>query len=970
MFPSGRGFGDGTLLTSIRVFPVAALTVALASCGGGGSSPAAPQQTAVPPAPTPVASVKLDLTGAVTAGSAACALDVASLDGQSVGNGQSDSSGAFSVELENPDAGVYILSASNCTYSDEFTGEVVSGVNLRAPFVVPELTVSGRQSLNVTPLTEVLTRVLTARTEALSPEDVSRDIAAFSQIWLGDAQGLAATLPAVSVTNAAAAADEAAAMHGLLLANISAMGDIDETVALLASATEDRTFVVEDIAKMALLDAAHAFEDTGRNKSGRIATLALAPLMADGDMSAAKDVLAEAVKPLPDIEGVVGERLEVDLKTLFSVEETGPDRVRVLTSALPRGLRLTDDGRVVGKPVRANSKRVVVTVYYKGFAVARILTFNIAAAPENEPQPEPQPDPQPDPEPYTWEFGVVTDAEPGEFAYSGIKTVSDNAGTLPISVAKGWYRVDGGAWTQAEGTIGSGQTFQVRVRASGEPGVTVGVTLTIGEFSDRFEVTTAAAPAPEPEPDDTSPPQFTVESGKTYEVTTDSRTTIRGTASDASGVAGVTLTVNGNPFEATSSDGFKTWQASVNLNYGKNAMSVRARDSRGNATAEADAQTLIRERFNRIIRDRVQSSTINISGENWVLIRDAKLTGLRNEPAIAIRNSNNVVVRRCNISDVDNSHAVVIDSSKDVSIERCSIVDVAGGRTNSAINIDYSQRVRVQNNTIRKVHTLGHSAGVRMRYGDSDITIADNEISDMWGNGIESGGCSSCSNTATVHDHPNPNLVIRRNLIHDVGLTPEPVANSPLHGMYIKAQDATVEDNIVYNSVDGSGLSMRTTSTVRRNKVWDTKGEAIAYYGQKPSGPSDTVRVEDNIAFQTSNRPSGYNAYPLRFGWNTRKSPANKIGNYIITGNTFAVCGTEVNTPIVNVEAFDGMKFTLRDNLIINEGTGDRSRFFTFGGTQSKSPLSEQQLIDANDTRRSADGVDLVCDPAAILAAR
>jgi YD repeat-containing protein len=87
----------------------------------------------------------------------------------------------------------------------------------------------------------------------------------------------------------------------------------------------------------------------------------------------------------------------------------------------------------------------------------------------------------------------VTGAASGAWVLSASPLLSGFTGTLPVSVSGGQYRIDGGSWRTAAGTVSAGQTVQVQVQASTTPGASQTATLTVGGVVDTFEVTTAAA---------------------------------------------------------------------------------------------------------------------------------------------------------------------------------------------------------------------------------------------------------------------------------------------------------------------------------------------------------------------------------------------------------------------------------------------------------------------------------------------
>lgn len=113
-----------------------------------------------------------------------------------------------------------------------------------------------------------------------------------------------------------------------------------------------------------------------------------------------------------------------------------------------------------------------------GNSAGHTITVSVAAASDTTPE--------------AFTFTDVAAADPST-VYSAAITVAGINAAAPISVAGGDYRIDGGAWTAASGTVLNGAVVAVRVTSSASDGATVAATLTIGGVSDTFAATTAAA---------------------------------------------------------------------------------------------------------------------------------------------------------------------------------------------------------------------------------------------------------------------------------------------------------------------------------------------------------------------------------------------------------------------------------------------------------------------------------------------
>jgi YD repeat-containing protein len=84
-------------------------------------------------------------------------------------------------------------------------------------------------------------------------------------------------------------------------------------------------------------------------------------------------------------------------------------------------------------------------------------------------------------------------AAAGAWVLSAAPVVSGFTGAVAVSITGGQYRINGGAWQTAAGTVSAGQSVQVQVQAPATAGASQTATLTVGGVTDIFQVTTAAA---------------------------------------------------------------------------------------------------------------------------------------------------------------------------------------------------------------------------------------------------------------------------------------------------------------------------------------------------------------------------------------------------------------------------------------------------------------------------------------------
>jgi sugar lactone lactonase YvrE len=97
------------------------------------------------------------------------------------------------------------------------------------------------------------------------------------------------------------------------------------------------------------------------------------------------------------------------------------------------------------------------------------------------------------PDPFS--FTPVSNAAPGSLQTSNTVTITGIDIAVPISIAGGAYRVNGGAFTGAAGTVNNGDTVTVQLAAAATLGTTTTATLTVSNVSAGFSVTTTTAQA-------------------------------------------------------------------------------------------------------------------------------------------------------------------------------------------------------------------------------------------------------------------------------------------------------------------------------------------------------------------------------------------------------------------------------------------------------------------------------------------
>jgi sugar lactone lactonase YvrE len=213
-----------------------------------------------------------------------------------------------------------------------------------------------------------------------------------------------------------------------------------------------------------------------------------------------------------------------------------------------------------------------------GFVV--LLALSACGGGGSTPAPAPPvPPPPPDSEPDAFTIQPVPDAPRGTAVVSQAVQVRGINTPATVSIAGGEYSVSGGAFTSSASTVANAQSIVVRATAASSPGGEVQATLTIGGVVASFTVTTST---------DVTPPSSALVFPTARSRTSSEQLIVRGTASDTeSPVASVRV----NGVEATSTDNFATWTATVPLVAGANSIVVDAMDralNRSAATARAD----------------------------------------------------------------------------------------------------------------------------------------------------------------------------------------------------------------------------------------------------------------------------------------------------------------------------------------------------------------------------------------------
>lgn len=130
---------------------------------------------------------------------------------------------------------------------------------------------------------------------------------------------------------------------------------------------------------------------------------------------------------------------------------------------------------------------------FRGIVLAGAMALLTACGGEDAAQSQ-------DKSPDSFAFAPVTNVAPGTEVMSNEIVVSGINAPTTISISGGRYAIAGGSYTSAAGTVVSGQIVQIKISAPSTPSAAAEATLTIGDISSKFFVTTATELSTSPVP--------------------------------------------------------------------------------------------------------------------------------------------------------------------------------------------------------------------------------------------------------------------------------------------------------------------------------------------------------------------------------------------------------------------------------------------------------------------------------------
>lgn len=266
----------------------------------------------------------------------------------------------------------------------------------------------------------------------------------------------------------------------------------------------------------------------------------------------------------------------------------------------------------------------------------------------------------------------VTDATPGALYQYNITTSGDDVALNPRAVRittalPGWlsFNDNGDGTASLMGTPGAGDSGTVPIGLLVEDSfgdtATQDFQITVGADNQAPVVTLVFPPAP----------------GQT----TAAQIVVRGIASDAATITQIQV----NGIDATTTDGFANWQATVPLNAGANLLTVSASDDQGNSNPNSAQQGV--QRIASLADPGIGSGPAFASprdiqvqtAQNRVLVIDGGISAGADRAlfAIDVTNGNRTVISDNAIADPDMFNPTGMDD--DFDNNRMLVVDAADG---------------------------------------------------------------------------------------------------------------------------------------------------------------------------------------------------------------------------------------------------------------------------------------------------
>jgi len=279
---------------------VLALSIALAGCIPTG-------EDAGEGAGVIFGSQSLSVSGIAAAGLAECRVEAFALDGRSISDvyvgasspmsaGGTPTDGSYTLQLEADHSGPFLIEATDCTYIDEASNEVISGGVMRALATVTSTGDGDTEvTVHVTPFSTLAAELAEEEAgglENLDEDDVTAANEAISEIFFGEDVDIIRTAPIVSTEDNPDQNQQASIDYGLYLAALSGAGELRETLDELKDEIDLSDRTLSSLGEEILIEGAAVFESSGYKTVQRDSLEVVATRTMQGDPTGSAPVIS------------------------------------------------------------------------------------------------------------------------------------------------------------------------------------------------------------------------------------------------------------------------------------------------------------------------------------------------------------------------------------------------------------------------------------------------------------------------------------------------------------------------------------------------------------------------------------------------------------------------------------------------------------------------------------------------------
>ncbi|MEM9877833.1 MAG: DUF1800 family protein [Pseudomonadota bacterium] len=327
------------------------------------------------------ASQTFAVSGVAAAGLAECRVEAFALDGRSVSNvfeGESNpiasdgtpTDGSYTLRLDADYSGPVRIEATDCTFIDEASNEVVVDGRMRALAIVEDTEDRGNAlTIHVTPFSTLAAELAAENAggfENLDANQIDTYNQSISQIFFGDGVDIIRTAPVVATEESPDESESASVDYGLYLAALSGAGEMRATLDALKLEIDIDAGSLSAAGEELLLEGAAVFESSGYKTVRRDSFLALSnPVSRDEPTGTAPVITAS------------NEAFTVEAGRAFQVsqlafaEDVDGDLVDLRFRGLPNTVIQSSQGSIAGVVLESGQ--------YPFMAVARDAAGNVAS---------------------------------------------------------------------------------------------------------------------------------------------------------------------------------------------------------------------------------------------------------------------------------------------------------------------------------------------------------------------------------------------------------------------------------------------------------------------------------------------------------------------------------------------------------------------------------------------------------------